>query len=222
MALIDVELTPQHLRVYHRHRPDDVLEIGLEAESAERMDVTVWDDTVSAATVSAEADQWFSRVMGFPCQLVRMPEATRRPVDSKYAQLDDVVSFADAYPCLLVGEESLGELNRRLPEPLDMIRFRPNLIVEGTLPYEEDTWYQFRIGGHHFYGVKPCARCVLTTIDPQTGQKGKEPLRTLATYRSLNNKIYFGQNAIPASLGTLRVGQPVEVVERRAARLPFP
>jgi len=222
MALIDVELTPEHLRVYHRHRPDDVLEIGLNTQSDERLDVIVWDDTVAAAPVSAGADQWFSRVMGFPCRLVRMPEETRRPVDSKYAQLDDIVSFADAYPCLLVSEESLQELNRRLAEPLSMIRFRPNLIVEGTLPYEEDTWYRFRIGSHDFYGVKPCARCVLTTIDPETGQKGKEPLRTLATYRSLNNKIYFGQNAIPAAVGRLRVGEPVEVIERREARLPFP
>ncbi|WP_128544487.1 MOSC domain-containing protein [Larkinella soli] len=221
MALVEQQLTDTTLRVFHRRWPDDVLEVPLSGSGGERLDVTVWDDTVTAEAVGAEADAWFSRLLGFPARLVHMPDDARRPVDQKYARPGDLVSFADGYPFLAIGTGSMDELNRRLDQPLEMTRFRPNLIMEGTRPHEEDTWYHFRIGGLDFYGVKPCARCVLTTVDPQTGQKGKEPLRTLGTYRQLNNKIYFGQNVLPASAGTLRVGSPVQVLEYRPALVPF-
>jgi len=222
MALIDVALTDSHLQVWHRHRPADRLAIPLEQMTEETLPVQIWDDQVLARAVSAEADAWFSRELGFSCRLVRMPESTERMVDPAYAQDGEIVSFADAYPYLLIGQASLDELNRRLGTSLEMSRFRPNLVVAGGTPHEEDTWYQLRLGGLPFYGVKPCARCVLTTIDPQTGEKGTEPLKTLAAYRKLNHKIYFGQNLLPAAAGVLRVGDPVEVVERRPARVPFP
>jgi uncharacterized protein YcbX len=108
-----------------------------------------------------------------------------------------------------------------------MLRFRPNIVVAGSLPYEEDAWQQFRIGDVEFFGVKPCARCVLTTIDPETGQKGREPLRTLATYRQWKHKILFGQNVLAKptgalTVGTLRVGQPVNVLQRQEPWLTPP
>jgi uncharacterized protein YcbX len=222
MALVEVELTNQHLRVYHRHRPDDVLEIPLDKTTDEQLTAYVWDDqAVDSLVVSQEADDWFSQLLGFPCRLVYMPDHSRRPVDPKYAQPDDVVSFADGFPYLVISTDSLDELNRRATEPMGMIRFRPNLVVEGVLPHDEDTWYHFEIGNLTFYGVKPCARCVLTTIDPETAMKGKEPLKTLATYRKLDNKILFGQNVLAESAGILRVGEPVTILERRPARLPF-
>ncbi|RRB02604.1 MOSC domain-containing protein [Larkinella rosea] len=222
MALVEVELTDRHLRVYHRHRPEDGLDIPLDQATDEQLTAYVWDNqAVDSRVVSQEADDWFSRLLGFPCRLVYMPENSRRPVDPKYAQPDDVVSFADGYPYLVISTDSLDELNRRVEKPLEMIRFRPNLVVEGVLPHEEDTWYRFQIGELRFFGVKPCARCVLTTIDPQTGTKGKEPLKTLATYRRLDNKILFGQNVLAEHPGKLRVGDPVRVLERRPARLPF-
>lgn len=222
MALVDVELTDQQLRVYHRHRPDDVLEIPLDQTTDEQLTAYVWDNqAVDSLVVSQEADDWFTRLLGLECRLVYMPENSLRPVDPKYAQPDDVVSFADGYPYLVISTDSLDELNRRVEKPLEMIRFRPNLVVEGVLPHDEDTWYRFQIGDLLFFGVKPCARCVLTTIDPETSQKGKEPLKTLATYRRLDNKILFGQNVLAETPGMLRVGDPVQVLERRPARLPF-
>ena len=158
-----------------------------------------------------------------------MPDTTRRSVEPQYVPDRDMdrlpaVSFADGYPYLLIGQASLDHLNQRLEQPINILRFRPNIVVTGIVPHDEDAWFQFRIGDVSFHGVKPCARCVLTTIDPKTGQKGKEPLRTLSTYRQWNHKILFGQNVLPdlATAGVLRVGQSVMVVNRRVPRLAPP
>ncbi|WP_338871452.1 MOSC N-terminal beta barrel domain-containing protein [Spirosoma sp. SC4-14] len=239
MALIDVAIEGTQLRVWHRNQPDNVLELPLlpadRPHDQETMQVSIWDShNVPAVTVGEHADQWFSNALGQLCRLVFMPESTHRTVDPRYARQHDAVSFADGYPYLLIGESSLDELNRRLPsshehpaQPLSMIRFRPNIVVKGSDPYDEDTWAHFRINDIDFYGVKPCARCVLTTIDPATGHKGKEPLRTLATYRHWNNKILFGQNVLAeamtaGTLGALRIGQTVEILHRQEPWLAPP
>ena len=226
MALIDVAIdSDQMLRVWHRNRPDNVLVLPLTVSpdtAGETLSVSIWDDeNVPASLVSAEADRWFSDALGKPCRLVFMPHSTRRPVDSTYDRPDaqgqpSAVSFADGYPYLLIGQSSLNDLNQRLPQPIEMLRFRPNIVVSGGLPHDEDAWQQFRIGDINFYGVKPCARCVLTTIDPATGQKGREPLYTLAQYRQWKHKILFGQNVLAdvSANGLLRVGQPVEIISR--------
>ncbi|WP_460908687.1 MOSC domain-containing protein [Spirosoma areae] len=234
MALIDVaiqrsDVSGERLHVRHRNRPDDVLELPLAVDApTETMLVTIWDSkAVPAQTVSAEADQWFTNALGKPCRLVFMPETTHRAVEPAYARANDAVSFADGYPYLLIGRASLDHLNQRLAEPITMLRFRPNIVVDGSLPNEEDAWNVFKMGDIDFYGVKPCARCVLTTINPETGAKGKEPLQTLATYRQWKSKILFGQNVLVKStgqpvLGTLHVGQPVEVISRQEPWLPLP
>ncbi|QJW88944.1 MOSC domain-containing protein [Spirosoma taeanense] len=230
MALIDVSIAGDTLRVWHQHRPDDVLELPLVVgsnASDETLRVSIWDSkNVPAKAVSAEADRWFSAALGNPCRLVFMPETTHRAVDPQYARQDDAVSFADGYPYLLIGQASLDHLNQRLAQPIEINRFRPNIVVSGSEPNEEDSWQEFRVGKLHFYGVKPCARCVLTTIDPATGQKGLEPLRTLATYRQWKHKILFGQNVLSelaasnastpgeSTPGILRVGQPIDVIRR--------
>lgn len=234
MALIDIailrsDVSEDTLRVWHRHRPDDVLELPLVVTTpTETILVSIWDSIdVPAVTVSDEADRWFSNVLGTDCRLVFMPETTHRAVDPTYALDNDAVSFADGYPYLLIGQASLDTLNQRLAEPIPMLRFRPNVVVQGSSPYEEDSWAEFRVGDLDFYGVKPCARCVLTTIDPETGEQGKEPLRTLTTYRRWNSKILFGQNVLAKStgkttLGTLRVGQSIEVLTYQEAWLAPP
>jgi hypothetical protein len=229
MALIDVAIVDapagdKVLHVWHRHHPENILELTLQPSasvSTECILVDIWDSKdVPAITVNNEADNWFSAVLNIPCRLVYMPESTYRAVDEKYARDNDAVSFADGYPYLLIGQASLDNLNQRLPEPISMLRFRPNIVVSNSEPYEEDAWEHFRINDLDFYGVKPCARCVLTTIDPETGQSGKEPLRTLARYRQWKHKILFGQNVLAESftnepvVGVLRVGQSVEVVSR--------
>lgn len=235
MALLDVAIEQDDmLRVWHRHRPDDVLTLPLTVSesnapvSRELIEVNIWDSVgVPAWVVSEEADRWFTRVLDKPCRLVYMPETTHRAVDPAYARQNDAVSFADGYPYLLIGQASLDTLNQRLADPMTMQRFRPNIVVSGSLPHEEDAWQHFRIGEMDFYGVKPCARCVLTTLDPETGKAGKEPLRTLSTYRQWKHKLLFGQNVLARKtgtleLGTLRVGQAIEVIERQAPWLSPP
>lgn len=176
--------------------------------------VTIWDDTCEAEFVSDEADQWFSNMLGLPCRLVYMPDETRRIVDQRYAPENSITSFSDAYPFLLIGQASLDDLNNRLAEPLPMNRFRPNIVFSGGEPYDEDLYGHFTIGDVDFYGVKLCARCVLTTIDQETAKKGKEPLKKLASYRFKNNKILFGQNLIHEGFGEIEVGDELIVLQR--------
>jgi uncharacterized protein YcbX len=218
MALLKTEIMPGGLRVFSAGKPD--LLVPYQPQTDEELRVTVWDDTCQAIAVGAEADQWFSEAIGFRCRLVYMPDRSIRPVDERYALADDYVSFADAYPFLLIGQASLDDLNSRLAEPVPMDRFRPNFVVSGAEPFAEDGWHGLRIGGNLFYGVKPCARCVLITIDQVTAAKGREPLQTLAGYRSANNKVYFGQNLLYGGQGTrVQAGDPVEVVSFRETTL---
>ncbi len=181
-------------------------------------DVTIWHDTVYAKIYDDTTNDWFSDVLQTRCRLVLMPEETRRTVDSAYAVLDgeDTVSFADGYPFLLIGEGSLDDLNSRLETPLPMNRFRPNFVVSGSEPFAEDAWKRIRIGETIFHVVKPCGRCIITTTDQGTGERGKEPLKTLATFRNQGGKVMFGQNLIAESGGaTVKVDDEVEVIETK-------
>jgi uncharacterized protein YcbX len=140
---------------------------------------------------------------------VFMPDMALRSADGGNAP--GLVSFADAYPFLLIGQASLDDLNQRLAEPLPMNRFRPNFVVTGTMPYAEDTWRDFHVGGVGFQGVEPCLRCAVTTTDQQTAERAAEPLRTLATYRKMGSKVAFGLNVIGPASGLLQVGADVSV-----------
>jgi uncharacterized protein YcbX len=122
------------------------------------------------------------------------------------------VSLADGYPLLMISRESLDLLNSKLDRPVEMLRFRPNLVVSGGKSHEEDFLKRFRIGNNIFEAVKPCARCVLTTVDPITGNSGEEPLKTLSTYRKQGAKINFGMNIIPADYGHIQEGDEVVVL----------
>ena len=140
-----------------------------------------------------------------------MPLTAKRLVDQDYASNNEIVSFADGYPCLLIGQSSLDGLNEKLSEPILMDRFRPNFVFTGGEPHVEDSFKDFLIDNVLFSAVKPCARCVLITIDQQTGEKGQEPLRTLASYRTVGKKILFGQNLLHHHLGTIHVGDELKV-----------
>ena len=212
MALISPSLAPDGLIVRAPGMPN--LEVPFEGESGERLDVEVWGDAQRGAPVGAEADRWFARFLGFPCRLVRKPEDDVRLVDSAYARDGDQTSFADAFSLLVISEASLEDLNRRLESPVSMDRFRPNLVVGGCEPYAEDGWDEIRTPDAVFRVAEPCPRCVITTVDQGSGERGKEPLKTLATYRKAEGEVWFGRNLIHASLGTVRVGDPVEVTPR--------
>jgi uncharacterized protein YcbX len=175
--------------------------------SGVRTTVVVWDDACTALWVGERAAAWFSDLLETDCSLVYMPESTVRRADPAYAPGEHRVSFADGFAFLLVSEESLADLNVRLDTPLPMNRFRPNLVIAGGEAFGEDRLVSFRIGDVRFRVVKPCDRCVITTTDQATGERGPEPLRTLATFRRQNGKVLFGQNVVHEGVGVLRVGE---------------
>jgi uncharacterized protein len=183
--------------------------------------VRVWADDVAAVDAGDEAAAFIGAHLGFACRLMHMPDDTLRQVDRDYARTGDRVGFADGFPLLLITQESLDALNHRVGEALPMLRFRPNVVVQGAAPHEEDTWRRIRIGEVDCDVVKPCARCVVTTVDPATAQTGREPLRTLAGYRRWNGQVWFGQNVIHRGTGRLRAGDAVAVLERGDARPPI-
>lgn len=207
MTQLSCSLTATHLEVFHKKMPHQRLRIPFDwPESALiPMQVSIWDDTLEALAYPETFNTWFSVHLGAPLTLVKIPDAARRITDPRYAPEGQHVSLSDGFPYLLISEASLAALNERLELPLPMNRFRPNLVVRGALPHAEDEWSDFRIGAVPFRGVKPCARCVVTTTDQENGMRSAEPLRTLATYRKQGNKILFGQNVIwtghaPASI----------------------
>ena len=183
-------------------------------QRADRIAVTVWKNTVNALPVSEAADAWISEFLGMPSRIFFMDEDCVRPVDPDYARSGDEVSFADAYPMLLISEGSLDALNAKLASPVPMLRFRPNFVIAGTGPHAEDGWKRVRIGAIEFDLVKPCSRCVFTTVDFEKGafDPSGEPLKTLMTYRRTERGVTFGQNVIPRGVGTVRVGDAVEVL----------
>jgi uncharacterized protein len=181
MALLDVALSTAGLRVTHRQQSVTPLSIPLAVPQTDPVKVVVWDDTCEALPVSQEADDWFSEALGKSCRLVYMPDSSTRRVEEKYVPEPFNTSFSDGYPLLIIGQASLDYLNGRLDEPLPINRFRPNLVFTGGTAHEEDTWCDFRVGAATFRGVKLCGRCIMTTINQQTGEKGQEPLRTLST-----------------------------------------
>lgn len=192
--------------------------------TSETKSVKIWSNRCRAKIYENSVNEWFSDILKTHCKLAVMPEETQRKVNYFYrVEKDDHVSFADAYPFLLIGENSLADLNFRLSEKLPMNRFRPNFVVADSEGFAEDAWKRIKIGETIFHVVKPCARCVMTTIEQTTGEKdGKEPLKTLAAFRTpkrgVKKKILFGQNLIAERAGAvLRVGDKVEVLETKRA-----
>jgi hypothetical protein len=182
--------------------------------SGARVEVTVWSNTVAALPAGDAADAWISAFLGMPTRIAYMDDACARPVNPDYAKAGDEVSFADAFPLLLISQGALDALNAKLTAPVPMLRFRPNFVVARTAPHAEDGWKRVRVGAVEFDVVKPCSRCVFTTVDFERGafDPSGEPLRTLITYRRGERGVTFGQNIIPRGTGTVRVGDAVEVL----------
>ncbi len=177
--------------------------------------VLIWRDMLQVPDAGDAAAQWLSAFLERDVRLVQMPEQRARQVDTAYAEPGEQVHFADGFPLLLIGQGSLDDLSRRVGRPLEMLRFRPNLVVTGSAAFAEDGWKRIRIGEVTFEVAKPCARCILTTLDPPTGERdaAREPLATLLGYRNVNGAVLFGENLIALNSGTLRVGMEVEVLE---------
>ena len=235
MALISTELTSTALRL----RADGVGEISVPLRAlvpATLRTVSIWrSQGLLAEDCGRDVSAWLSTFLGVTCHLVRIGEKFRRPVldrpvfaaTAATAPVDDgrVVSadlfnFADGYPFLVVSEASLAHLNDRLvaigEEPVPMDRFRPTLVVSGCPAFAEDTWSRLRIGAITFRSGGPCARCIVTTTDQFSGERGHEPLRTLTTYRrdpADPSRINFALNLThETKSGTLRVGDAVDLL----------
>lgn len=205
MALFKV--SPQGKSFIITHGSDS-LQLPTEAGGA-AIAAQIWNDAVDVVEPSADASRWFSERLSMSCRLVAFPESNPRLIDPAYRLARESVSLADGYPVLIIGQASLDDLNDRLQKPVPMNRFRPNLVFRGGTPYEEDEWTTFRIGANRFAGVKPCGRCVLTTVDQDTALVGREPLLTLSKYRRDRDKINFGQNVIPLDYHEIHEGEEI-------------
>ncbi len=196
------------------------LQVAVPGPGAELMDVRVHAWETAGVRAGPEADDWFSRLTGTPLRLLHLDDPGRRRPNPEFSEPDDRVSFADGFPLLLTSQESLAALNELVAAgpnahegPLPMTRFRPNVVVSGFGAWAEDGWRRVRIGDAAFRVARGCARCVLTTVHPDTAQTGREPLATLARHRRVDQKVWFGQNLIPDDPGvTIGVGDPVEVI----------
>lgn len=217
MARLQTNITESGISIFHMDDIHERITIPFSNASGTKLTVQVWNDYVEAIFVDRKIDEWMSRKLDVTCRLVFMPDDSLRKVDPKYAvDQTNITNFSDGYPLLLISQSSLDDLNSRLESPISMNRFRPNIVLAGANPYEEDEMAEFRIRGIQFYGVKLCARCAIPTINPDTLQKSKEPTKTLATYRQKGNNIWFGQNVVYASGGvSLKVADRVEITRRK-------
>ena len=219
LATIDAATTPHGLTL----AADGFGAVEIQEPSgSRRRNVVVWGTEVDAAAAeSPEGDAFLSKILGTTAHLVFMDDAAQRVKDSEWTTDPVPVSFADAFPILVATTGSLAMLNRDIEQhggtPVPMARFRPNLVIENEEPWAEDHWQRLQIGEITIDLVKWSDRCIVTTTDQRTGERpNKEPLASLARiHRSTDPRIkgvLFGVNAVPRSFGTLRAGDPVELV----------
>lgn len=212
MALLQVQLEANGLLVYAKSDPNQRIHIPFETSNEEEILVEIWEDQVLAQLVDPAIDDWFSDQLKSKCRLVVMNNKANRRLKPKYAVHNEEVSFADGMPYLIIGQSSLDDLNDKLEIPVPMDRFRPNLVFSGGKPFEEDEWDSVMIGEAIFKVTKPCARCVMTTINQDSGVKNQEPLKTLAKYRTFGGNVMFGQNMLLQEGGKVKVGDLISPI----------
>jgi len=210
LACLEVAPTDAGLRLEF---DGETMDVDEPSPGGECVISTVWEDTVVAPVAAQAANRWLSGHFGESLRLVHFPPNALRGVEPGYAPSSQLVAFSDGYPLLIVTEASLDELNRRLPEPVPMDRFRPNLVLRGADAHAEDGWRRIRIGTAEVALVKPCSRCAIPGIDQQTGERDPHINRALAAYRRRGGVIYFGMNAVAAPGAQFRVGDRVEILE---------
>jgi uncharacterized protein YcbX len=176
-----------------------------------RRKVEVWSYQGEALDLGEDTADWFSTFIEQPCRLVEFAPDGHRPVSRSHTSLIAQTQFSDGYPIHLATIESLSELNRRLTTPVPMNRFRPNVVLRDVAPFAEDLWKVLAFPELRLHVVKPCERCVISTTNQITLERHKEPLRTLATFRTFDGRVCFGQNAVPEAPGILRLGDVAEV-----------
>ena len=209
LALVGTALHDDHLELTAPGLPQLAVPLQRPVRSAS-IEVTVWRDHVLASDEGQAAADWLGEHLHREVRLVRFDDARPRPTDTAWSQgLAGTSAFSDGYPVLVLSRASLDDLNARLPSPLPVDRFRPNMLLDGCAPYAEDSIRGLAGEQVRLRIVKPCTRCIITTTDQDTAvPQGDEPLRTLKTYRwdGALHGVKFGQNAIVERPGPLEVG----------------
>ena len=214
LALFNTAIEGTHLVISHKSNSHEAVKIDLFPvfpAASKKCTAVVWEDSVESYEVGAAVSDWFSTILDRKVRLVYMPEDSTRQVDPKYAvTTGDITSFSDGFPYLIISQLSLDDLNARMASPITIKRFRPNFVFTGGAAYQEETFKHFKIGSVSFFGTNACERCVLTTVDPETGViAGKEPLFTLSKYKRSGKNVIFGQNVIATTLGKIKVGNEI-------------
>lgn len=195
MALLKTRIENDQLVVWDSRQASDLLIFPLEPSIfLKEQSVSIWKDTCTASVMPTKVNQWFSKKLQQDCQLVYMSDHNERAIEEEHRKEGEIVSFADAYPILVLGEQALAVISKQAAAPIPANRFRANILFQGAAAFEEDNWKYFTIGTNTFRGVKPCARCNVPNINQETAQIEIEPNRSLATYRKIKNKVYVGQN----------------------------
>ena len=211
LSLFNVEINLENLIVTDK-RSNKSIKIPLIPESKIIENIRIWDDQIKGQIVSLQVNEFFSEHLKSNIKLFYQPDDSIRKIDLNYQKTGlEITSLSDGYPILMVSEESLEYLNQNCSEYIPMDRFRPNIVIKGVEPFFEDSIFDFNIGEVFLSGVKPCARCVVITIDQKTSEKGKEPLLTLSKIRKMNNKILFGQNVVVHNKGYIKVGDILKI-----------
>lgn len=212
MALLEVVSIEGGLRL---GLAGETIELEIPGGQHNEVSATVWEHTMLARSADDRINTWLSERLGEDLRLVFFPPDANRPVDPAYLpdpEQQQQVSFADGFPLLIITQESLDDLNTRLPEPVPMDRFRPNLVIAGATPYAEDGWRRLRVGSTTLAIVKPCSRCAIPSINQQTAERDPDINRVLADYRRRDGVIYFGMNAVVTAGESFAVGDTVEVL----------
>lgn len=229
MATLETALNENSVIVSAENFGRIKIPLEFDEETSEEIFVKIWNDFCRALVAEKFVNEWFRDFLEIECRIVSMPAEERRPINKIFNRGNEIVSFADGYPLLLIGENSLRDLNSKLEKPVPMDRFRPNLVAAGMEAFAEDNWKKIRIGRTIFRSTKPCARCSVTTVDQKTGVPDKsEPLKTLAAYRKASdvfpedfekmdlkeNSVLFGQNLVAENFGEeINSGDEIEVLE---------
>lgn len=210
MCLIEAQLQNGTLSLATNGRE----KITVDRVSGANVQSEVWGTPVTGQDCGTRVADWLSEFLGFDCRLIYMPDDGERLVDVNYASNNELVSFADGFPLLLVSQASLNDFNSKLTNPISMARFRPNVVVSGCHAYAEDNWQAVVINGIEFSLVKPCARCIVPSVDPDTGDKQPAVIDALQRYRYRDRNTFFGQNTLYSKQGSISVGDSVNIIQQ--------
>ena len=219
----DTPTTDPSLTSALRLRAADLPDLLVDVPTGELVRARVHEQELQGIPAGPQVDAWLRKAVGRDdLRLVWCDDPTRRTLNPAHSRPGDHTAYADGYPVTIATEASLRQLNDWItegalgrgeepPAPLPMERFRPNIVVDGDSPFAEDDWTSVQVGHVRFRVAKPTDRCVMTTIDLETLQTSKEPIRTLARHRLVDHKTLFAVNLIPETTGRISVGDAVTV-----------